>query len=121
MSLSRDSATNEYLRSIGCKKSLVGACPTLFLSKINDSLPEYEKRYGDTIFISVRTPNLMSIPLKKQKSLHADLEKIISFAKKISNEVILLCHDYRDLSFAASFDNIEYLYTDNARTFLGLL
>jgi polysaccharide pyruvyl transferase WcaK-like protein len=35
--------------------------------------------------------------------------------------VRLLCHDHRDLSFAASFPDLEYVYTGDVFTYLAML
>jgi polysaccharide pyruvyl transferase WcaK-like protein len=121
-SLARDNATEAYLKSIGCKNSKVGGCPTLFLDRVAERLPEIPEQYTGSALISIRNPLLMSIPLKKQIQVHSDITKIIIFLREEGfRDVRLLCHDYRDISFAASFADIDYVYTGDVYSYLSLL
>lgn len=121
-SLSRDHATDAYLRSIGCAKSKVGGCPTIFLDRVTDRLPVLHEGDRDTAFISVRNPALMSIPLSRQAEVYTDVQSIIALLDaKGYRDIRLLCHDHRDLAFAASFADIDYVYTGDVYTYLALL
>ena len=121
-SLARDKATYEYLQKIGCEKSQIGGCPTIFLGRTADRLPKLPEQEEGGVLISVRHPQLMNIPLHKQAQVHSDLLGTIDFLKKEGHENIrLLCHDHRDISFAASLPGVEYVYTGDVYSFLALL
>ncbi len=121
-SLARDSATNAYLESIGCEKCVVGGCPTIFIGDLHPELPHLGERYANTVFVSIRAAELMSIPLKRQRRICDDVTRIVSFLRsELGVEVCLLCHDYRDIPLAASFDGLDYFYTDNVTDYLGVL
>lgn len=121
-SLVRDKATYDYLQSLGCTESQIGGCPTMCLDYIENKLPEKYEELKNVVLISVRNPNLMSIPLEKQRKVYNDILNIISFFhSKKGKDVKLLCHDHRDIEFAASFENIEYIYTGDIFTYLGFL
>ncbi len=121
LSLSRDIATTEYINSLGVK-NILGGCPTLFLNEIPQHMvPISEKNKTDAL-ISVRTPSLMSIPVQYQYEVKDQINEIISFLKQQGYKNIkLLCHDHRDIPFAASFKNTEYLYTDDVYMYLTYL
>ena len=54
--------------------------------------------------------------------MHRDIERIIEGVRSdLGLDLTLVCHDSRDLSFAASFDGIEYIYTDRPLQFLAAL
>lgn len=121
-SLARDSYTNEYLKSIGIEHSKVGACPTIFLNRIADRLPRLNTHDTSTVLISVRNPTLMSIPLRIQARVQSHIRQIIDLSKELNQgPVRLLCHDHRDIPFAASFHDVEYIYLDDIYTYLSLL
>jgi polysaccharide pyruvyl transferase WcaK-like protein len=64
----------------------------------------------------------MSIPLAYQARVYNDIKAITSlFRDEGFNDIRLLCHDQRDISFAASFQDIEYIYTGDVYTYLSLL
>ena len=119
-SLARDDATAEMLRRMGCTKVDVGGCPTLFIGEHLSRIPSF--RDVREVLLSVRTPELMNIPLPDQARVRTDVLAIIELMRKRCGcEVKLLCHDHRDLAFAASFEGVDYLYTDDALTYLGWL
>jgi polysaccharide pyruvyl transferase WcaK-like protein len=121
-SLVRDRATASLLNGIGVANCIVGGCPTIFLDRIVSRLPELGMVDRSTVLISVRNPQLMSIPLKKQVHVFQDISRIIAFLRAEGHQdVRILCHDYRDIAFAASFPNIEYVYTGDVYTYLALL
>lgn len=121
ISLSRDKATKEYLDGLGCN-NLLGGCPTLFINEIPQHLvPILESDKTDCL-ISIRTPNLMSIPVEYQYKLREQMVEMISLLRQKGYQNIkFLCHDHRDIPFAASFTDLEYLYTEDVYTFLTYL
>ena len=121
-SLARDHKTGAYLQGIGCDHSDVGGCPTIFLDRMAERLPQLSQRDQASILISVRNPALMSIPLKKQSQVYDDILGIIDLLRREGfRDVRLLCHDHRDIPFAASFTGIDYVYTGDVYTYLALL
>ncbi len=121
-SLARDNATYAYLRSLGCEGVKVGGCPTLFLDRVAQRLPQLSSSDRSGVLISIRHPALMNIPLPKQSQVYGDVLRIIEFLQKERGQDIrLLCHDYRDVSFAASFPDVDYVYTDDVYAYLALL
>ena len=40
ISLARDQATFDHLRSIGCERVQLGGCPTIFLNRLGDRIPK---------------------------------------------------------------------------------
>jgi polysaccharide pyruvyl transferase WcaK-like protein len=121
-SLTRDKVTYEYLKKIGCKKCLIGGCPTIYLGRTVNRLPKLPERENKGVLISIRNSEFMNIPLHKQAKVYSDILAIIDFLRKEEYEnICLLCHDYRDISFAASFPGVEYIYTGDIYTYLALL
>ena len=121
-SLARDHATSAYLHSIGCDHNQVGSCPTIFLDRMAEHLPLLSAPVRAGVLISVRNPVLMNIPLRKQSQVYSDILAIIDFLRHEGfRDIRLLCHDHRDISFAASFTGIDYVYTDNVYTYLAFL
>lgn len=121
VSLSRDHATKAYVDSLG-SDNLLGGCPTLFMNEI----PQHYVPLMDTdktdALISIRTPSLMSIPVDYQYNLRDELLEIIEVLKNQGYKNIkFLCHDHRDIPFAASFKDIDYLYTEDIYTYLTYL
>ena len=122
LALYRDQATVDHLHSIGCHDAQLGGCPTIFLDRIAPRLPFMPCRYEDTALISVRTPTLMSIPLERQSQVFNDVVGLVQLLRDVGfPDVRLLCHDHRDLSFAASIPGVEYIYTGDAHTYLSIL
>jgi polysaccharide pyruvyl transferase WcaK-like protein len=120
LSMSRDDQTYAHLKSAGCE-STMGACPTLFVSEIPQHKIPQATNSADAL-ISVRTPSLMSVPIDLQMRVPHDIRAIHDQLVELGYErVKLLCHDHRDIPFAASFGDIEYLYTDDVYAFLSLL
>ena len=120
--LARDFATANYLESIGCRHTVVGGCPTIYLDQMADGLPRLPGPKGSIALVSVRNPNLMSIPLRRQSRVYDDVLQIVDFLRGENfDDVRLLCHDHRDITFAASFPDIDYVYTGDVYTYLALL
>jgi polysaccharide pyruvyl transferase WcaK-like protein len=121
-SLTRDQATYDYLQQIGCDHARVGGCPTIFLDRMVDRLPILSERDKADVLISVRNPTLMSIPLRKQSQVRDDVQGIIHFLRQEGyQDIRLLCHDHRDIPFAASFPEVDYVYTGDVYYYLSLL
>jgi polysaccharide pyruvyl transferase WcaK-like protein len=121
-SLARDNSTLAHLHRIGCKEAVLGGCPTIFLDRMVERLPTLAPRDHAEVLISVRNPALMSIPLQKQNQVYTDIVKIVDFLrKKGMKDIRLLCHDHRDIAFAASFTGIDYVYTGDVYTYLAML
>jgi len=121
INMSRDKATYEHIKSLGCD-NMIGACPTLFLNKYISQDNKLNEKYKSDCLISIRTPNLMSVPPVKQYELRDMLLETISYLKdKGYSKIKILCHDHRDIGFADSFADVEFLYTDDAYKFINLL
>jgi polysaccharide pyruvyl transferase WcaK-like protein len=122
VALFRDTATGEYLQQLGCQHHAVGGCPTIFLERMAHRLPEIPATGSRTALVSVRHPSLMSIPLRRQSHVYGDVLAIVEqLVAGGYDDVRLLCHDHRDLSFAASFPDLEYVYTGDVFTYLAML
>ncbi len=120
--LARDKATLAYLQGLGVSYSRLSGCPTIFLDEVRHRLPEVPMESRDFVLISVRAPSSMNIPLTAQSRVGNDITRIADIIRNRGLGIPrLLCHDYRDISFAASFDDVEYIYVDDALTFLALL
>lgn len=121
VSLSRDKATTEHIRNLGAN-TVMGGCPTLFINEIPQHLvPLLEADKTDAL-ISLRTPTLMSIPVAKQYEMREQLMELVALLKRKGYQNIkFLCHDHRDIPFAASFKDIEYVYTEDVYTYLTYL
>lgn len=121
VSLSRDLATGEYLKSLGVN-TIVGGCPTLFINEIPQHLVPLLDADKTDALISIRTPTLMSIPVAYQYEMRQQLLDLISLLKRKGyTNVKFLCHDHRDIPFAASFKGMEYVYTEDVYTYLTYL
>ena len=119
-SLARDNSTAGFLRSLGCSRVQVGGCPTLFLDRDSSRVPVFAG--APEALLSVRTPELMNIPLPDQARVRTDLLEILELLRvRGYRDIKMLAHDHRDLPFAASCEGLEYLYTDDAFTYLGWL
>lgn len=121
VSLSRDKATHDYIKKLNAD-TVVGGCPTLFISEIPQHLvPMLEADKTDAL-ISIRTPTLMSIPVTKQYEMREQMLALIELLKRKGyKNVKFLCHDHRDIPFAASFKGMEYVYTEDVYTYLTYL
>jgi hypothetical protein len=112
VSLARDKPTYDYLVKMGCKNCSLGGCPTIFLDKISGFLSSVSTNESKKVIISVRNPQLLNIPLHRKDQVRRNILDIIDFLQEEGyKNIFLLCHDYRDINFAATFSNIEYIYT----------
>ncbi|PKP35482.1 MAG: hypothetical protein CVU00_02195 [Bacteroidetes bacterium HGW-Bacteroidetes-17] len=121
ISLSRDKATKEYIDKLGCE-NILGGCPTLFMNEIpQHNVPVNDSDKTDAL-ISIRTPSLMSIPVVNQYEVRGLILQMIEILKqKGYNKIKLLCHDHRDIPFAATFEGIDYFFTEDVYTYLSYL
>jgi polysaccharide pyruvyl transferase WcaK-like protein len=120
-SLARDEATLQYLHGLGMDHVRLGGCPTTMLDEVplRDQTSAHDR--GVT-WISIRTPELMSVPLHYRAKVPDEVRDIIELLRKHGHQdVRLLCHDHRDIPFAASFSGVEYAYTADVDDYLALL
>ena len=121
ISLSRDKATTKHITDLGSQNQL-GGCPTLFINEIPQHLVPLSESDRTDALISIRTPTLMSIPVSYQYNLREQmLEMIEVLTQKGYKNIKILCHDHRDIPFAASFKEVDYLYTEDIYTYLTYL
>src|SRR5262245_30842506 len=112
VALFRDHSTGEYLQQLGCQHHAVGGCPTIFLNRMAHRLPEIPATGNRTALVSVRHPSLMSIPLARQSHVYGDVLAIVEqLLAHGYDDVRLVCHAHRELSFAASLRVLEVAYT----------
>lgn len=122
ISLSRDKATKEHIDSLGYKDNIVGGCPTLFINEMPQHLVPISEEDQTDVLISIRTPTLMSIPVSYQYELRYQMMQMIELLQnKGYSNIKILCHDHRDIPFAASFKEVDYLYTEDVYTYLTYL
>ncbi|NNE27750.1 MAG: polysaccharide pyruvyl transferase family protein, partial [Saprospiraceae bacterium] len=102
--------------------NIMGGCPTLFLKDYFPKENKLSEKYKTDCLISIRTPNLMSVPPEKQYELRDILLDTIDYLKsKGFSNVKFLCHDHRDIPFADSFKGVDFIFTDDAYKFINLL
>ncbi len=122
ISLTRDQATQQHLQGLGITNSLLGGCPTIFLDRTLPTLPKLPTSDEQGVLISIRNPELMNIPMDSKVRVHQQIADMIRYLHGQGHQrVRLLCHDHRDIPFAASFPGLEYVYTDDVGVFLALL
>jgi hypothetical protein len=121
-SLARDETTLAYLHALGCDHAQLGGCPTIDLGGWANELPATPPPDQSGVLISVRNPSLMNVPLELQAQVPGHVARIIEHLRDLDlGDVRLLCHDHRDIPFAASIPGIDYIYTGDVRTYLSLL
>jgi hypothetical protein len=122
ISVARDEATLEHLRAAGATGAILGGCPTLLLSQVPLPRPPLGAQAGKGALLSIRHPQLMSIPLRDQARLHDTVTGIIAGLEAAGyGPVRVLCHDTRDLTFASSLGDVEYVLPDDVYSYLELL
>ncbi len=122
LSLARDDETLRYLHSLGLEKAILGGCPTLLLHKasVPDQPVPADVRRGT--LLSVRHPQLMSVPVKTQAKAHATVLGLIAALEADGlGPVTLVCHDTRDLAFAASLGTDRFVFPDDVFSFLSIM
>jgi len=113
----RDRGTQEILRGFGIEDLVVGGCPTLFLAP-NPA----DWTHDDRVLISVRRPDRMSISPPLQRRVAEDVRNLIAVLKgQLGGPVVLACHDYADLEFAASFTDAPSIYFDRVERYIEAL
>ncbi len=121
-SLARDDATLRHLHELGLDDARLGGCPSLLLSDLLAPSPSPEPATGGDVLVSIRHPQLMSIPLADQARVHASVRELVdALGAEGRGPVRLLCHDKRDLPFAAGFGDVEYVLPEDVFSYLGLL
>ncbi|MHB9035040.1 MAG: polysaccharide pyruvyl transferase family protein [Armatimonadota bacterium] len=121
-SLARDKSTFNYLASIGVENCRLGGCPTVFLNRMEERLPRLSNVDSGGVLISVRNPELMSISTRIKARVHGDICGVIRLLRDRGYENIrLLCHDHRDIPFAASFEGMEFVYAGDVYYYLSML
>ena len=119
-SLVRDEATLAYLQDLGIGSAVLTGCPTLFLDEM--VTPQSERRPPSDVLISVRSPELMSVPLAHQARARVELRGIVDRLRACGmTGVRLLCHDKRDLAFAESMGDLEYVLPDDVNAYVDIL
>jgi len=112
----RDNASQAILRDLG-SEVVVGGCPTLFLPPNSEN---WEPK-GD-VLISVRHPSRMSVPPSLQWRIADDIRSLITALRaEYSRDVLLVCHDYVDLEFAAGFPDAAPAYFDDVGRYMSAL
>jgi Polysaccharide pyruvyl transferase len=120
--LVRDERTKNFLQNMGIERVQVIGCPVLALQPDRLDLPPADLRAKDTAIISIRNPLMMNISPRLQGQVHVDIRRIIDGLLQIGYEkIMLLCHDLRDLRFAAAYSDIPILYTENPLQYLAWL
>ena len=121
VSVVRDDATLEHLRALGVTAAVIGGCPSLFLSRLQP-MPSPRPVVAGGTLLSLRHPQLTSIPLRDQARLHAAIMRLIEVVESEGfGPVRILCHDTRDLPFALSFGDLECIVPDDVYSYLELL
>lgn len=123
--LVRDDATARVLSDLGVEHVTVAGCPSLLLGRLGADLPEPDETLAGAAMLSLRHPKLMSVPYGDQGRVHRQVEQLIARLRADHGRVVLVCHDYQDLAFAAEFADAdagaEVRYTEDARQLLGWL
>lgn len=120
LSVARDDATLAHLRSLGLKDPVLGGCPSLLVREL--ALPADVTPPSDGCLLSVRHPRLMSIPLRDQARLHSTIVDLVAALDADGfGPIRILCHDTRDVAFASSLGDVEYILADDVHSHLALL
>ncbi len=121
ISVARDDATLEQLRALGLSTPLLGGCPSMLLRDVPLAQPDVAPPSNGCL-LSVRHPRLMSIPLRHQARLHATVVDLLDALEAEGfGPVRILCHDTRDVAFASSLGDIEYILADDIHSQLSIL
>jgi Polysaccharide pyruvyl transferase len=121
LSLARDEATLDYLRALGLESPVLGGCPSLLVRQL--AIPQLDVvPPSNGCLLSVRHPRLMSIPLRHQARLHSTIVDLMAALEADGfGPVRILCHDTRDVAFASSLGDIEYILADDVHAQMALL
>jgi hypothetical protein len=119
ISLARDEATFDYLHGLGVD-TILGGCPSLLVRQL--SRPQDVNPPANGSLLSVRHPRLMSIPLRDQARLHATIVDLMAMLEADGfGPVRILCHDTRDVEFASSLGDVDFILADDVYSQLELL
>lgn len=120
--LVRDVATIRHLEGLGVAHAVLAGCPTFSLADtLVDAHPLDPTLEGVTL-LSVRHPQLMSVPPVEQDRVRRDVRAIVGELRSAGHgRVEFLCHDYQDLAFAAAYPDVPVRYTEDARTLVAWL
>lgn len=119
VSVARDQRTLFYLRELGLEGARLGGCPSMCLR--DAFLPPPLDSRGE-VLVSIRTPRLMSVPLRDQARVASDVARLVAALRERDlGPVRLLCHDRRDVPFAAAFTEIDYVLPDDVIQYLARL
>jgi hypothetical protein len=119
--LVRDGATVRLLESMGVVGAQVAGCPSLYLDRFLSDPPAPAPDMAGTALLSLRNPSLMSVPYAWQEQVRSDVRRIAADLAARYDRVLLVCHDYQDLAFAAAFPELQSLYTEDPRQLLAWL
>ena len=122
INLLRDSASVKWVKAIGSKANF-GGCPTLFLNEHLERLPGLKsigRKYSEYTLISVRNPDLMNIPPFLKRETRNHIQDLIEMITLEGKKVAILCHDSRDIAFAAGYD-VPYIYTGEVYSYLSMI
>lgn len=120
--LVRDEPTMAFLQTHGVQGAEVIGCPVLALKPEEVPLPPADPRAEGAALVSVRNPVLMNVSPRLQGKVHADVRRILDTLRAMGHrKLALLCHDPRDLRFAAAYPDVPALYTESPQQFLGWL
>lgn len=121
LSVARDDATLKYLSTLGLTNSVLGGCPSLLLAQVPMPVPAVPDQSAGTL-LSIRHPQLMSVPLRSEAQLHGTVLRLVEMLEADGfGPVRILCHDTRDLMFASSLGDLEYIIPDDVYSYLSLL
>ena len=120
-SLSRDSATHSYLKSINIKKSQLGLCPTLFLNDYFEVNYKYSNLGKNDTLLVIRNPELMNIPVKYRPKVTEFIKKTYKNLKENKHNVKVVCNDMRDIVFVHSIGIPDYIYTGEVEEYMTRL
>ena len=121
VNVARDLTTKSYLESISKSKISLGGCPTLFFNQEIQQSKFDGIKENKVALVSIRNPSLMSITPNHQSRIKPHIKKMCMHLKDLGYKPILLCHDHRDISFASSFEKLNYLYSENVEEYLNIL
>ena len=120
LTMVRDHGTQEILRTLAIRNVEVGGCPTLFMAPNPAGWTPDD--HDGRVLISVRQPDRMSIPPPLQRRVADDVRRLIAALRgAFGGPIVLACHDYADLEFAAGFPDAPLIYFDGVERYVNAL
>jgi len=117
VTLVRDAETGARLRELGIADAQVGGCSSLFLPANVPAAAD-----GGQVLLSLRHPEQMNVSAELQWRVADDVRRLIAALEaRFGRIVTLVCHDYRDLAFAAAFPQTPHLYFDDVQRYVAAL